>query len=563
MDQAGKSVGDLVRALGQVFDSIKLYGADHSVTMNSLTNSHGTLTGVMESRPALTIEITEESLMAEGAVVELKNPLMKTFADHLRAIDINNLTFKQGMSLEEFAKLIDILNEKPEELKEKGGFSAVCAEGGLECIKATTVRYQQITEDEVVVSKEELKDTGMGEADAANIMAFLRGDIEEGDENALRTVKEFATDTEKLTEMILESAQIEAAQGEHAEDETLADVVVGCLKKAYTAMSSDGATKTQKGRKQLTKTLMLLEEQLLTKMKEMAADAPDEDIEIITDTIAEMKDELAIDSLATEYMKKRSAIDTNEQKILKYMKSKGLDAIEGSDLRDKLEECGLTPEGWHELVMRSGADRGGAGTGNGSGGGDGIGPGTGGMGGAIGHLAVLLESMESTMSGEGSGTGEGSGGESGEAAGAGVGEGPKGEELAAVMKDVDKEIKDLVIKTESKIKALVEEVQAEEAAEAAEGEGKPRKPVMSRKKLFEVLAEIGQELCQPLAVINCSLQMLASKALGDVNEQQVNMIQMAEESGQRLHELINRLMEISGVPDAMSPDVGITSALYE
>lgn len=558
MDQAGKSVGDLVRALGQVFSSIQLYGADHSVTMNALTSSHVILSEVMASRKTLTIEITEDSLMAEGSVVELKNPLMQTFARHLWAIDVNNLTFQQGMSLEEFAKLIDILNEKPDDLKAKGGFAAVCTSGGLKCVKATTVRYQQITEDEVVVSKKELKDDATGETTAANIMAFLRGELKENDENALRTVKEFATDTEKLTEMILESAHIDAAQGQHSEDETLADVVVGCLKKVYTAMSSGDATSTQKGRKQLTKTLMLLEEHLLSKMKELAADAPKEDLDLISSTIAEMKDELAIDSLASDYMKKRTAIDSNEQKILKYIKSKGLDAIEETDLRDRLEECGLTPEGWHELLIRSGAAREGTGGGGGPGDGIGLGPGPGGMSGAIGHLAILLESMESTMSRSGVGHGEG-----------GAVATNAGEELASVIKDVDKEIKELVVKAESKIKALVEEVRAEEDAEINDGSrgdpgaAKEGKRYLSRKKLFEVLAEIGQELCQPLAVINCSLQMLMSRALGEINEQQSSMIQMAEESGQRLHSLINRLMEISGVPDAMSPDVKITSALYK
>jgi hypothetical protein len=63
-----------------------------------------------------------------------------------------------------------------------------------------------------------------------------------------------------------------------------------------------------------------------------------------------------------------------------------------------------------------------------------------------------------------------------------------------------------------------------------------------------------QELCQPLAVIKCSIEMIMTRRLGDIPDRQLSMLQMISDSSLRRDALINGLLEISGVPDTMSPD---------
>ena len=139
------------------------------------------------------------------------------------------------------------------------------------------------------------------------------------------------------------------------------------------------------------------------------------------------------------------------------------------------------------------------------------------------------------------------------------------EEVGQLVTRIDAEVKTLVQKTKVKIQGLIENLSADrEAAEAAEQlavrDGKGLK--VSRKRLFEVLAEIGQELCQPLAVINCSIEMIAAGSLGEVTESQKGMLSLAIESSQKLKVLIDNLIEISGVPETKAPDAGIQAALY-
>ena len=85
---------------------------------------------------------------------------------------------------------------------------------------------------------------------------------------------------------------------------------------------------------------------------------------------------------------------------------------------------------------------------------------------------------------------------------------------------------------------------------------------MSRESILAMLAEIGQEICQPLAVIKCSLDMILSKALGEISAMQKEMLDLAVESGSRVEMLANKLIEISGMPKGTKPDTEILDDVY-
>ena len=134
------------------------------------------------------------------------------------------------------------------------------------------------------------------------------------------------------------------------------------------------------------------------------------------------------------------------------------------------------------------------------------------------------------------------------------------------MKEASREVDTIVAGTEQKIDTLVETIKADEkvvedAEKKAKKEGKG--PVLTRKALLELLAEIVQELCQPIAVINCSTEMIRSKNLGDITDLQKDMLDLVCTSGEKLKQLTDRLLEISGLPSTMSPDEEIQTSLYK
>ena len=76
------------------------------------------------------------------------------------------------------------------------------------------------------------------------------------------------------------------------------------------------------------------------------------------------------------------------------------------------------------------------------------------------------------------------------------------------------------------------------------GQGKE----MSRKVLLSSIAEISQELMQPLTAISASLEMMLGGYAGEVNLEQRGMLDIANNSSAHLTFLMKELIEIVGCP---------------
>jgi len=372
-------------------------------------------------------------------------------------------------------------------------------------------------------------------ANDADVVAFLNGDNQGNQESAIKAVQSVSSDSKQLADLIMQAAEVHKESSAIDDAKSFSKLVIDCLKRAYEGLLKDPSVRTQKGKKNLARTLLTLEEQMLKKMNELnPGGLSDEDTRAISDTIEEMNDELKIDSLTDEFIKKKSAVKASEERILKYLKKRGLENIDETELKGKLEESGLSMDEWQEMLLKSGVRSGG--DGGGKEGDDVIG-----VGAAVGHLAALLVKMEEKFA------------KNKPAGGGSVDSG----EFSNTLKEVDQEVTSLVVKAGRKIDAIVETVKADSNAEK---EG--RQPSMPRAKLMEILAEAVQELCQPLAVINCSLDMMRTNVLGAVTLQQKEVLDMASANGERVVTLVNKLMEISGVPRTLRPDAKIQSSLY-
>lgn len=540
--QEVREAGKLIRSFGLILSNSFLYGVAHGVTVKALEDGFETVTRCLAECPEITIQITDEStvLVNEGAV-EQKNPLMRNFVTRLSALGVNTFSLIQGLTHETFVHLVEVFNAKPEEIKQLGGFAATITSFGLENIRAKTVTYQKVAEDEVVVDKGAVKIGGeLGSAEAEAVISFLggTGPGSGDDSGVVKAMAGVASSPSKLGDLILKAADAREeasatgeASGDDDQDEgkQFTDFVVDTMHKAFDGLSHAPSMKTQKAKKALIKTLRGLESEILTKLREARGVVDEVEAKKVTDAIELMEEDLTIDELASAYAKKVSAIEANEKRLLRFIKSKGLDGVEGTDLRERFMDGGISPEGWSELLSKSGLDATGA-------------AGSGGGIAAVGHLAMLLAEMEKDV-------------------GSGVAE----DQLAGVLDGVHEEVRKMVVKTERKILDLVESVK--EAADGVDdetpGPEAAAKRAMSRKRMLEVLAEIAQELCQPLAVINCSIDMIKGGGMGDINDQQKDMLGLASESGVKLGTLIDRLTEISGMPSSTSPDAAIQDSLYD
>jgi signal transduction histidine kinase len=89
-----------------------------------------------------------------------------------------------------------------------------------------------------------------------------------------------------------------------------------------------------------------------------------------------------------------------------------------------------------------------------------------------------------------------------------------------------------------------------ESAKAPVMEG--RGTEMSRFALLETLAEIAQDLLQPLTVINCAVSMSLDGYVGPVAPEMENLLRMAQHGSQRLQKIMDALIRIVGYPTKLT-----------
>jgi len=529
-----KEIAEFLKVMGQVLNNASLYGADHKRTLDSFMQSFDMLEKVLMLVPRLNLSMADGSLLVDGKSTGVSNPFINVLAAKLDQLAVGGFSLLKGMSVEEYSKLMDLLiTSKP--VEDGGGFADVLSASGLDHIHAEKVKYELVRDGDVVMEKGEA-DKGQAQAEAAEtvqqIMAFLRGDPASGTDagsgagdgagdGVPAAVSEGLANmanrnTEELANLIMEAVSIRQSTPGISTGETLGDIVVGCLRRTFDGLMKDPSSRTAKGKKTIKRTLMVLEKTILEKLRAMMPE-PDPTIDAaISQAVEEMTDDVEIDALSADYAKKAQAMEKTQERMLRYMKKHGDDPEAVKNLEERLSESGLPMTGWRELVVKSE-----------------VAPSPGALGPQsppeVGVLAVLLRELSAMM------------------------ENPKdAKALTDKLAEVDRKAKEVSAFTEQNIEALGK-VLVQEDVEAITGKSIEAKK-LSRRALVHLLAEITQELCQSVSAIHCSVSMTLSGHVGDINQDQREVLTVAADCIHRLDLLLDRLILAVGVPAGLTPD---------
>ncbi len=531
---------NIIHALGLILSNTAVYGSQHAVTRQAGQSCFRLLQQAWASGD-IKINITEQGLSVNHDVVVSRSPLVKHFVEHIEQREITNVILRKVMTEEQFLAFLEVLNAKPEELEQLGGFGGALEAVALsDVVGVRNVVYREVADDQTVVAKkrnatlDEPVDNGRatdGDSDNGAVMreilAFLRGDDNGMKNETAQQIREKGADAAQLADLILTAAETKAFKTPHAADENASDTLVECLHRAYRAMTQDPSFHTQKTKKQIQRTLTLLKSELLQKLqgKDDIAFAACENA--IRDAIEGIHDELAIDALAQEYAKKWKAVNSSEKRILRYLKRTPTETIEQSELKQRLMDSGLDDDNWRELLLKSGVSQAELDRQEKQ---EGISK-------AVGGVAETLKKLQQDIA---------------QADGAAK---LSKQDIRGIQTQID----GVVRQTEKSIQTLIDEI----GGKPRDARSQTERPNLTRKRLFEILAEIGQELCQPLSVINCSVDMLRDGSLGDIAEMQKEMLDTAADSGQKIQKLIDKLIAIAGRPKGLAVDKSIQSELYE
>lgn len=128
------------------------------------------------------------------------------------------------------------------------------------------------------------------------------------------------------------------------------------------------------------------------------------------------------------------------------------------------------------------------------------------------------------------------------------------------LETIEQEVDLLIRGTRQQSTTLAQRVDADRST-VAEMERQARERgvglMLTRDELLQNLAEINQELVQPLTVSSALLQLLQSGRAGVISDAQSDLLKTASVSIDRLGTLISSLQSISGLPDELCPDTAL------
>ncbi len=521
----------IIRLLGSVFDNRKLYGNSHKVTIQSLENAFESVSQLLSNENELVFTVTPDELHINHKVVETKNTLMLAVVDMFRGHEISTMTMLKDLSPDEFLRLVDLIAQAPEEVAASGGIASLLNDDKFPHIGLRKVTYVELAEEEVVIKKEDAAgDFDHNERDAL-IMEYLTGPSDElsslQDSAIADGVQELIDNPAELGKIIVRSAasssDIDIKSDSPLSDNAVKDFI-GCivesLNKTFDILKKDKSARSQKGKKNLSKSLKILEDDLENVIKDRISPIDDKSLNPIYSAVEAMTDELEIDALATEYLRKRKLIEASEKHLLKYIERH--DQSYDDDLKSKLIEGGLTPHSWEMLMIASGKSK------------------------SIGEKwvrntklpefkklqdkLVQLSRIFCNVDPDHATTPD---------------------QLQKVISQVEEHLEKLIKNTERRIKVILNRIIADESSPKSRETESSKK--LTRHQLLELIAEIVQELYQPLSVVQCVLQSTLSQKVDMKSAEQREFLELANRSAERLTALISELYTVVGNPATLSP----------
>ena len=509
---AAEAPAAFVNLLGRVIGNCRLYGLHHPLTIVVMEEAYALLVEVLPVLNEVHLAITEDTLLVNGATFEGSGPHVLGLVKVLNELGVASLRLLSGLTPDEFIKVVGLLTANPKELGDKP-FAEHLAAAGLEHVGSRTASYVHVYDDQVVVGKKELETLAKGPG-VEQILAFLKGEATPGGPQAtFPTVQAAANDTKTLADLIMRATEDRVGPEGSGGGESLGDLMVACLRRTFDGLHKDPAVKTVKGRKKLSKTLVVLEATLLQKLRDMAGPDAAAVSERIVSTMEEMRDEIDMSTLVAEYGRRKKAAEASEKRIVRMMEAVGPEGIAEAELADQMTKAGVSPEGWQTLVAKSVKAEQPAATGGGEE--------------AFGTELRMLSTMLTELS--------------------------KAMEAATNV--------DEARASEAGFRHLLEKANIEMLAAAGRaestldsglnpprGSAKEASASPDRRQLLALLASVMQELRQPLSVMTCCLDMLVSRRLGEVSANQEQTLKLAVTSLDRVTAVVGKLGKLAQAP---------------
>ncbi|VGO15928.1 hypothetical protein PDESU_04517 [Pontiella desulfatans] len=506
--------------LSRTINIITTYGNHHPAVQQAATTTIEAMTALFTQRRKVIIGSFSGALTVDGVQVTASGALLKSLERRLSRLRITGLKIDSKISNDELLQLAELLS-----CKEANDFQAGMGQAGLAHISTEETRFEAVREDQTVANTSDL--AGMGgsgvlvleddsledeagsscqggssDVHVEQIVAFLKGDIDLDDKGEIgEELAELASDPARLGKMIMESVAVRQSVSELS-GESLGDIVLGCLRRTFNGLRKQAAFQSSEGVADMRKALLLLEESVLDRMRDLTGDSNPELDRQIVQTIREMDESLGFEMAAMQYMEHRDAIEHSKEELQAYVKAHGATAAEGL-----LSESEFPASEWRRIVVDSRKAPGGESNPP--------------IAAGINTLATVFEKLENLMKSDSA----------------------DGALVKDLLGEASNNLDDTIFTTKEKLDVLSQHLKDDETGTIG-GQGRN----MNQAELLAALSEVAQELMQPLTAINASLEMMMHGYVGEISEEQRDLLNLASNSGEHLKYLMRELIEIVGCP---------------
>jgi signal transduction histidine kinase len=499
----------LTRALNELGRSINLfstYGTNHPAAVKSIIGATAAMQTLFAERKKIIIGAFNGIMTVDEQTVTTVGTLQKSLERRLVRLNITGLKIDQGVLQDELATLVELLAAT-----DATSFQQNLSNRCMEHIESKKTSYKAVQEGQSVGNICTLSNITPGgilvlEDDSAEIfdanplrngpqvgqiIAFLKGDLNADSADVGEALTRMASDPDQLGRIIMESVAIRQSTPDLL-GESLNDIVLGCLRRTYSGLREQPAFQSKEGKAELKKMLLLLEESVLENMRRIAGEEDPVLDRQIVQTIHEMDKNLNFEIAAAQYMEHREAMKQEKEELFRFIQTQGPE--KASNL---LQGSGFPGNDWRKIVIESEITA----TKETS------------LPDGLKALTSVFDKLEKLMQSEAI-------------------DGTKVKHLLGQAHD---NLDDTLGTTREKLAALSSTIGGQAHR-------------MSRPELLASLAEVAQELMQPLTAIKTSVEMLLHGYVGDVSEEQQDLLELASNSGEHLQFLMDMLINIVGCP---------------
>ena len=517
----------IVRWLAFLLANGRVYGLEHKITRQSLADATQALTRFHQRHGDFELAIADNDFQVAG--VSVGPPIASTLslAKCLSGLNAQALCFKAGVSAADLHAFLELLlGEKP--ARQAAGLADLLIASGVTSIRTVGYTYQRVTENEAVVEKADQAESGFTASTASAIRRLLETDTADGggDPTPLRQVD--LGDDKIAADLARIAAPPDAA--DLLGPEALTRQTIDRLQRMSDELLEDPANRTLKGRRAIRRVIKRVESDVAERLQRLGADI--EAVEMLASRVKELIEELAVDGLVAQYMKLRGEVLAKESKLKRKIQRAAQRGDSERELKSRLVAMGLPAAILEKLAANSDVPGGGA-AGAGTGAAPAASPPPAAPPAAPPEtpLADLLRQLQDTAPGAGALPGL----------------------VDSILAEMNKALQQTALRAEAQMETLKRIVMIPA--------GRPDNADLSRRQLLMLMAELGQELRQPLTVVTGAIDMLIGNYFGPVADTQKPILEMAAESSRNLDELISRMIRISGMPASLSPDEKVLSRI--